>query len=70
MKKDLKHTLDDFLNRDMDRKEFLAHIGAGVLAIVGVSNLTKLLGKDQQVVSEGRKQGFGSGPYGGNKEEV
>lgn len=69
MKKDLKHTFDDFLKRDMDRKEFLAHIGAGVLAIVGVSNLAKLVGQDK-VQSRSRVRGYGSGAYGGSKEEA
>lgn len=69
MKKDLKHTFDDFLTRDMDRREFLAHIGAGALALVGISNLAKLFGADKSS-SARRGQDYGAGAYGGQKREV
>ncbi|HLC91717.1 MAG TPA: hypothetical protein VJC09_01565 [Candidatus Saccharimonadales bacterium] len=63
-----KH-LQKLFNKPMDRKQFLAHIGAGALAIMGVSGVIKGLvdfgggaSRSQRVV------GYGSSPYGGTKK--
>jgi len=58
--------LQKLFNKPMDRKQFLAHVGAGALAIVGVSGLLKNLvdlGGSQPVAQ--RADGYGSSAYGG-----
>jgi len=54
------------LEKEMDRKEFLAHVGAGALTIVGISGLTKTLidftGRPTRI------SGYGSSAYGGKKD--
>lgn len=59
MKKDLQQLLE----KQVDRKDFLKHIGFGVVALTGVTALTRSLngfGSKQQ------SAGFGTGVYGGN----
>ena len=60
MKKDLQVLLE----KQVDRKDFLKHVAFGVVALTGVTALTKSLngfGTRQQTV------GFGAGTYGGNR---
>ena len=57
MKKDLQQLLD----KQVDRKDFLKHVGFGLVALTGVTALTKSLngfGAKQQT------SGFGAGAYG------
>lgn len=59
MKKDLQELLD----KQVDRKDFLKHLGFGIVALTGVTALTKSLngfGVKHQT------SGFGAGSYGGN----
>lgn len=59
---DLKRPLDDLLAKEMDRKQFLAHLGGGFLALIGITSLIKAL------TSHGKREsGYGSGPYGGKQ---
>lgn len=57
MKKDLQQLLD----KQVDRKDFLKHVGFGIVALTGVTALTKSLngfGVKHQT------SGFGAGAYG------
>jgi hypothetical protein len=57
--------LDELLSQKMNRKEFLARIGATTLALVGVTGLLKTLSgasKPHQAA------GYGSAPYGGDRQ--
>lgn len=60
MKKDLQALLD----KQVDRKDFLKHVAFGLVALSGVTALTKSLtnfgGSRAPVVN-----GFGAGVYGG-----
>lgn len=60
MKKDLQELLD----KQVDRKDFLKHVAFGVVAMTGVTALTKSMtglgGARTQV-----NNGFGAGAYGG-----
>lgn len=59
MKKDLQQLLD----KQVDRKDFLKHLGFGLVALTGVATLTKSMngfGVRQQT------SGFGAGAYGGS----
>jgi len=48
----------------MDRREFLMHIGALLLAVIGVASLLKTLSDPHPLK---KSIGFGSGSYGGKK---
>ncbi len=60
--------LQKLFDKEMNRKEFLAHLGAAGLTIVGVSGLLKSLlnysSKPRQHVSDG----YGSSSYGGGRK--
>lgn len=60
--------LQKLFDKKMDRKEFLAHVGAGALAVVGISGLLKNLVdyKPRQQSSSGL--GYGASAYGGRKK--
>lgn len=59
--------LQILFDKKMNRKQFLAHIGAGMLAIMGISGLLKSLveynPEKRTVVNS-----FGSSAYGGKKK--
>lgn len=55
--------LDDVLSQEMDRKEFLVRVGAGAMALVGISGMIKGL---TGTMGGGQAQnGYGSSSYGG-----
>lgn len=63
MQKELQKGLQQLLQKDMDRKEFLQHVGVGVAAVVGITtvvNTVSQLGKNKTYSS-----GYGSSVYGG-----
>lgn len=58
--------IDQLLETEMDRREFLAYAGSALLAIVGISGLLKLLTQPLQPhFSSPRSKGYGGGSYGG-----
>ena len=52
--------------KEIDRKQFLLHAGAVVLALTGVSGLVKTLTEPSTRSSTG---GYGSSTYGGHQED-
>lgn len=60
----MKNELDSLLQKEMDRKSFLKHVGIGFVAMTGVAALLKTLnnfgGNTNRV---GR--GYGNSAYGG-----
>lgn len=60
---DLTHLLET----EMDRKEFLAYLGAAALTIFGVSALLTALTGPLERTSHAKQQssGYGGGTYGG-----
>lgn len=55
--------LRDALDKEMDRREFLAYMGAVILGVVGVTGLIKTL-ENPHASRQERKTGYSSGPYG------
>ena len=55
------------LEKKMDRKEFLAHIGAGILTLIGISGLLKHLVNYTSHDRVYREIGYGSNDYGGKQ---
>lgn len=60
--------LQKLFKKPMDRKEFLAHIGAGTLMILGVSGLLKNLAELGGHSHRHVEGGYGSSPYGGGSK--
>jgi hypothetical protein len=61
--------LQDLLAKDMNRKEFLAHVGGTMLAVIGITGLVKKLadpyGKSTHQAASGVATSYGSSAYGG-----
>lgn len=61
----MKNEVQKLLQKDMDRRNFLKHVGVGFAAIVGlttaVKTLTSLNGGPKEVAN-----GYGSNAYGGS----
>ena len=56
-----------FLSKKMDRKGFLAHIGAGAFAATGVASMMKSLdGFDTKDTKD--SYSYGGGSYGGDEQ--
>lgn len=61
----IKAQVDDLLGKEVDRKEFLKHVGIGVVAMTGVLGVLKAL---NLVGMPNSAQGYGSSIYGGKKK--
>lgn len=59
-----KKDLDNLLQKQMDRRDFLKHVAIGFVALTGVSAVIKTLS-----TLSGSKQtaGYGASVYGGNR---
>jgi hypothetical protein len=70
--------LQTVLQKEMDRREFLVHIGAGLMAVTGVGTLAKALLSEPEILhlatsvpqaqhgqaAQTKRKGYGGGPYG------
>lgn len=67
----IKEELNTLLTKKMDRKDFLKHIGIGVVAVTGLSAFLKALApapKKAAVQQTNASQyGYGGSVYGGTK---
>lgn len=62
--------INELMQKDMTRKEFLATVGFGVATIFGFSALLRLLtGKDNNPFQQQNTLGYGNGAYGGRKNQ-
>ncbi|HMS31123.1 MAG TPA: hypothetical protein PJ984_01875 [Candidatus Saccharibacteria bacterium] len=66
-----KKIFQDLLQKEMDRKQFLKVLGAGILGMIGITaflnNLEKISRVEvapKQVDSSSTGKGYGSSPYG------
>lgn len=60
----VKLNIAQLLEKEMDRKDFLKHVGIGVIALTGLSTILKTL--VQQPTSQSKAQtSYGSSVYGG-----
>lgn len=61
----MKKEVDKLLQKQMDRKSFLKHVGVGFIAMTGFATLLKTLnGVSEQ---QRRTVGYGASVYGGSK---
>lgn len=63
---------EDLLTTDMDRREFLAYLGAAALTVLGVSGLLRTLTnpsllRPSQPGHAPSSHGYGGGTYGGGQ---
>lgn len=56
--------INDLLQKRMDRKDFLKHVGIGVAVLTGTAGLVKMFRPGQPVSA-----GYGSSVYGGVKPQ-
>jgi len=67
----MQKQFDEILQKRMDRKDFLKHVGIGFAVMTGVAGLVKTLnpGAAQQQTAQSTKQtvaaGYGASVYGG-----
>lgn len=64
--------LHDLLQTEMDRKEFLAYLGAAALTILGISGLLRALTnptplRQDRTGHAATSHGYGGGVYGGRQ---
>lgn len=62
--------IETIKTKDMDRKEFLGYVGAGLLSLAGAASIVKALdrnGAPTTGVGAQTGYGFGSGAYGGDR---
>jgi hypothetical protein len=59
----MRSELDNLLQKPMDRKDFLKHVGLGIVALTGVATILKTL---NGVNAPKRSSGYGSSAYGGS----
>ncbi|MGZ6004800.1 MAG: hypothetical protein ACXWLH_01475 [Candidatus Saccharimonadales bacterium] len=64
----IQRELQKLFTKEMNRKEFLAHIGAGALTIIGVTNLIKHLSEFNGSKPRPSSAGYGLSAYGGKKK--
>ena len=68
----IRHDLSALLDKKMDRKDFLKHVGVAVVAVTGVAAIAKTLAQSQQqsltkTSAATRSSGYGGSAYGGSK---
>ena len=62
----MREQIDELFGKEMSRKEFLQHVGSGLLIIFGISGLLKAL--TQQPKAQSRSTGYGVSAYGGARK--
>ena len=56
--------LSDLLQKDVSRHEFLKYMGAGFLALIGITSIVKNLSSLTSTHSKKATSGYGGSPYG------
>lgn len=60
----VKENINDLLSKDVNRREFLMHVGAAAIAVIGVKELMKNLTDPHQSRTQKTTQGYGMSAYG------
>ena len=60
----MNRPIDELMQKEMSRKEFLSVIGFGLASLVGLSALLQLLGKTKPEIRQAPTTGYGSNAYG------
>jgi hypothetical protein len=63
--------LNDLMQKEMTRKEFIATLGFGAATIFGLGGLLQLLGKENPLQQQSTSRlGYGGGVYGGARDHA
>lgn len=62
-----QRVLNELLEKEMDRREFLKHAGAAVIAVIGLAGA---LSAFKEIDHKQRVSGYGGSVYGGHKDNV
>lgn len=65
----LQLNTNTLLQKEMDRKDFLKHIGIGVIALTGLSAVLKTLIQQPTATNSVSQAGYGGSAYGGTKTD-
>ena len=66
----IKAQVGQLLEKEMDRKDFLRHVGVAAAVIAGVPTLLSVLGRLQSGPDTAKRTvGYGSSAYGGDKPQ-
>jgi hypothetical protein len=70
----IKEQLNTLLTKKMDRRDFLKHVGVGLVAVSGVSAIVKTLGSVSTTTTPAKSagttmRGYGSSTYGGRGQD-
>jgi len=63
----LQNDMQKLLQKEMDRRDFLKHVGIGFVALTGVAALLKTIQSLGDTGSKSQAVGYGGGAYGGTK---
>ena len=68
----MKDDITSLLQKEMDRKDFLKHVGIGFAVITGAATMLKTLNgfgtsSQRKAGGAGAGYGYGTSAYGGNK---
>lgn len=64
----IKTQVAELLQKEMDRKEFLRHVGIATAVIAGLPTLLSALSRLQGGSVRHQTAGYGSSSYGGDKD--
>lgn len=65
----LKIDTATLLQKEMDRKDFLKHIGIGIIALSGLSAVLRTLVQQPTASKSVQQVGYGGSAYGGTKTD-
>ena len=66
----LNEQFKNILEQKMDRKDFLKHVGVGLVGLTGVGALMRAFGGNGSSTTGHRGYGYGGSTYGGARQEV
>lgn len=58
--------MQKLLQKEMDRKDFIKHVGIGFAAILGITTILRTI--STMSGNQGKTVGYSSGAYGGNNK--
>jgi hypothetical protein len=69
MHQQIQNEINKLMQKDMDRRDFLKHVGIGFAGLLGVTSAVKTLSNlsGSQQTKQNSSVGYGSSAYGGTK---
>lgn len=70
MQQNLQNSISQLMQKDMDRKDFIKHVGIGFVALTGVAAAVKTIGQLGNPSGQQSNLGYGASAYGGAAKVV